>query len=264
MDWFRCYSEFATDPKVQIMPEHMQRRLIMLFCLRCSNVLATLQETEICFALRISEQELLETKALFLQKDFIDDAWNIRSWDKRQYISDTSTERSRKHRENKKKEMQQACNVAATPPEQNRADTEQNIKETEREERALTNFSDLEFSEDWGRGNLDDIGLKNCWDKWKIQHAPTGPGGDWRKSWGKWVLNERKTPVSGHQPASAEKAMQGEELEAQRVGTIVWRKKMNMWINSEQEALLKSYEAKHGKVTWNNAREWREQKKASG
>lgn len=126
MNWFRCYSEFATDSKVQILPENMQRRLIMLFCLRCSNVLATLHATEIAFSLRITEQELEETKALFISKGFIDDTWNILNWDKRQYTSDTSTERSRKHRENKKKSMQQPCNVAATPPDQNqnRTDTE--------------------------------------------------------------------------------------------------------------------------------------------
>ena len=26
MDWFRLYSEFSTDPKVQMMPEALQRR----------------------------------------------------------------------------------------------------------------------------------------------------------------------------------------------------------------------------------------------
>ena len=30
MPWFRMWSEFADDPKVQIMPEAMQRRLVML------------------------------------------------------------------------------------------------------------------------------------------------------------------------------------------------------------------------------------------
>lgn len=133
MEWFRCYSEFATDSKVQIMPEHMQRRLIMLFCLRSCNALATLHAAEIAFALRITEQELIETKTLFIQKEFIDDEWNIQNWDKRQYISDTSTERSRKYRNKKKKSMQQGCNVAATPPDQNqiRTESDQNITDQE-------------------------------------------------------------------------------------------------------------------------------------
>ncbi|QOT75072.1 hypothetical protein [Cupriavidus basilensis] len=115
--WFRMYSEFATDAKVQSMSEPMQRRLMMLFCLRCSNALATLQEDELAFALRLSDEELAETKALFVRKGFVDEGWNLCNWDKRQFVSDSSTGRSRKHREGKKKDVQQPCNVAATPPD---------------------------------------------------------------------------------------------------------------------------------------------------
>ncbi len=105
--WFRMYSEFATDPKVQMMNEAMQRRFIMLLCLQCGNVLATLhateRETAVAFSLRISEEDCAETKALFLRKGLIDEDWSIANWDKRQYSSDSSTERSRRHREKKEK-----------------------------------------------------------------------------------------------------------------------------------------------------------------
>jgi hypothetical protein len=114
MDWFRLYHEFATDPKVQSMSEAMQRRLIMLMCFRCSNTLETLQEQDICFALRIDETQLAETKALFMQKKFIDERWEILQWDKRQKASDSSTERVRKHREAQKQLQEQACNVTET------------------------------------------------------------------------------------------------------------------------------------------------------
>ncbi|HVM93468.1 MAG TPA: hypothetical protein VMT67_11685 [Terriglobales bacterium] len=114
MDWFRLYHEFATDPKVQSMSEAMQRRLIMLMCFRCSNTLETLQEQDICFALRIDETQLAETKALFMQKKFIGERWEILQWDKRQKPSDSSTERVRKHREAQKQLQEQACNVTET------------------------------------------------------------------------------------------------------------------------------------------------------
>lgn len=120
MDWFRLYHEFATDPKVQSMSEAMQRRLVMLMCLRCSNTLETLQEQDICFALRIDETQLAETKALFMQKKFIDERWEILQWDKRQKPSDSSTERVRKHREAQKQLQEQGCNVTETA--QNRED----------------------------------------------------------------------------------------------------------------------------------------------
>lgn len=118
--WFRMYAEFATDAKVQSMSEAMQRRLMMLLCLRCSDVLATLQDDELQFAMHISNEELAETKALFMRKGFIDDAWNLLNWDKRQFNSDSSTERSRKHREAKKAAstvIETSRNVAATPPD---------------------------------------------------------------------------------------------------------------------------------------------------
>jgi hypothetical protein len=108
--WFRLYSEFAHDPKVQMLSEAMQRRYVMLMCLRCSEVLETLHETEIAFQLRLSTSELEETKDLFISKNFIDKHWNLLNWDKRQFVSDSSTMRVAKHR-NKKK---QVSNVSET------------------------------------------------------------------------------------------------------------------------------------------------------
>ena len=85
--WFRMYSEFAHDPKVQMMSEAMQRRYLMVMCLQCSNDLVTLHETEIAFHLRVTETELAETKALFITKKFINKDWILLNWDKRQFIS---------------------------------------------------------------------------------------------------------------------------------------------------------------------------------
>jgi hypothetical protein len=102
--WFRLYSEFAHDPKIQMLSEAMQRRYVMLMCLRCSEVLETLHETEIAFQLRLSTGELDETKQLFISKNFIDEKWNLLNWDKRQFVSDSSTMRVARHR-NKKKQV---------------------------------------------------------------------------------------------------------------------------------------------------------------
>ena len=119
--WFRMYAEFATDPKVQMMSESDQRRFVMLLCLRCSNDDVTLHDDEVAFQLRISNDEWSRSKALFLQKGLINEDNTPTSWDKRQFVSDSSAERVRRHRENKKKAAKRACNVTETPPE---ADTE--------------------------------------------------------------------------------------------------------------------------------------------
>lgn len=98
MPWFRMYSEFATDPKVQAMPEHMQRRLVMLFCLQCSNNYNPSNIDEIAYALRIDECNVSETFHYFIKRGFLDENGHIINWDKRQYKSDTSSERVKKHR----------------------------------------------------------------------------------------------------------------------------------------------------------------------
>lgn len=128
--WFRFYSEFSHDPKVQMMSEAMQRRYIMIMCLRCSNDLVTLHETEIAFHLRITDEELAETKALFIAKGFIDDKWNLLNWDKRQFKSDSSAERVARHRENKKKAGN--ADVTLQQRQSNALDTD---KDTDKEER---------------------------------------------------------------------------------------------------------------------------------
>jgi hypothetical protein len=124
--WFRMYSEFASDQKVQMMNEVNQRRLVMLFCVRC-NVTTALRDDEVTFLLRISHEEWLMTKALFVDRGFIDTHNKILNWDKRQFTSDTSKNRVAAYRERKKK----GCNVTVTLPvqkcnavEQNRTDTE--------------------------------------------------------------------------------------------------------------------------------------------
>ncbi|MFM7010863.1 MAG: hypothetical protein ACKO0Z_16330 [Betaproteobacteria bacterium] len=95
--WFRMYSEFATDPKVQMLSETDQRRYIMLLCIRCNGDV-TLQDIEVAFQLRISNEEWAETKATLISKNLIDNTSNPVSWDKRQMRSDSSAERVARHR----------------------------------------------------------------------------------------------------------------------------------------------------------------------
>lgn len=125
MQWFRMYSEFATDPKVQMMSEAYQRRYIMLLCLRCGNDNETFHDDEIAFQLRVTGEEWAATKAVFVEKGLIDNDSRPLAWDKRQYVSDSSTARVRAHRQRKKQQPKQACNVTATPPDTD-TDTEYN------------------------------------------------------------------------------------------------------------------------------------------
>ncbi|NCC41422.1 MAG: hypothetical protein EOM21_18750 [Gammaproteobacteria bacterium] len=122
MQWFRFYTEFATDPKVQTLTEAMQRRLVMLFCLQGSGDYEHLDQDEVAFALRIDIETLHETFHLFQKKGFLDENCLIKNWDKRQYKSDKSTERVKKHRDKSKGKqdetpMKRFSNGDVTPPD---------------------------------------------------------------------------------------------------------------------------------------------------
>jgi hypothetical protein len=108
--WFRLYSEFATDHKIQMLSEADQRRFVMLLCLRCSNGDVTLHDSEVAFQLRISEAEWQQTKRELVTRNMIDSSNRVLNWEKRQFISDSSAARVRRHRDKAK----QACNVTVT------------------------------------------------------------------------------------------------------------------------------------------------------
>jgi hypothetical protein len=124
--WFRMYAEFLTDPKVQMLSEVTQRRYIMLLCMRCSNGDVTLQDDQVAFQLRISNEEWLETKGVLTSIELINEQCQPTSWDKRQYASDSSAERVARHREKVKRDG----NVTVTSPEKEKEKEKE--KETER------------------------------------------------------------------------------------------------------------------------------------
>lgn len=189
--WFRLYAEFATDPKIQMLPEAMQRRFIMLLCSRC-NGHVTLQDEEVTFLLRITVTEWQETKALFLSKNLIDKDNSILNWDKRQFRSDTSRVRVAKHRE----KMKQECNVTVTP--QNRTDTEQ-IQN--RKKKVLgSRFALQDPPSDWiqfcitQRPDLDTGKTFDGFrDYWIAKPGKEGVKLDWTATWRNWVRNQKST-----------------------------------------------------------------------
>ncbi len=148
--WFRMYSEFAFDHKLQMMTEAHQRRFVMLLCLRCGNGDVTLHDTQIAFQLRISEQEWQDTKQLFVQNGIIDKDNKVMNWDKRQFLSDSSRERVARFRERHRNATSNKSNVTVTAQDTDTdTDTEQNIKS--KRSKAAMPPQDVDFNvwEDW-------------------------------------------------------------------------------------------------------------------
>jgi 5-methylcytosine-specific restriction endonuclease McrA len=74
----------------------------MFLCLHCSGEYERLNDEELACALRISADELTRTREIFRTKGFLDEANKIKQWDKRQYKSDASYERVKRHRQRRK------------------------------------------------------------------------------------------------------------------------------------------------------------------
>jgi hypothetical protein len=87
-------------------------------CLQCNEDLEKLSDDEIAFALRLDQEETNKTKTVLTGKGFLVNGWEIRAWDKRQYKSDISTQRTRTHREKMKKSKGTAGNKDGNSVEQ--------------------------------------------------------------------------------------------------------------------------------------------------
>jgi len=114
--WFRMYSEFASDPVAQSLSFDDQRHYLIILCLKCQGVLdrklLPLNRTRIILrGLGLDDLVANEVRRRLMEVGFITDDWQPIAWNKRQFISDNSTERSRKSRNNKT-----SCNDDGTNP----------------------------------------------------------------------------------------------------------------------------------------------------
>ena len=136
--WFRMYDDLLDDPKVQKLPAPLFKAWVNLLCLASRNDGKLPAIEDVAFALRQDEKSVRTTLNDLFDRGLLDtteaDEYSPHNWDSRQYKSDSSTERSKKHRATKTQQpLQQECNVAATvdatPPEteQSRADTERKV-----------------------------------------------------------------------------------------------------------------------------------------
>lgn len=170
LPWFRLYTEFEDDPKVRSLPDSMQIRLVWLFCERRKEV--TWSDRQRAFQWRCSDEELAATKKEFISAGFIDEKWNVLNWNKRQYVSDSSTERTREYRQRQKasrkhrsddvkrsREQQESVPVAA-------ADTEtETEKDTESETETEGDANTYSYSKKNAKTAVnDDVGVDTARD----------------------------------------------------------------------------------------------------
>jgi hypothetical protein len=124
--WFRLYDAVLDDPKVQRLPDRIFKAWINLLCLasRHGGALPGVEDT--AFALRCAPDQavlIVDTLTATGLLDRHDEGLRIHAWETRQYQSDGSAERMRRHRARHR-------DVTVTPPESD-AESEQTQSRTD-------------------------------------------------------------------------------------------------------------------------------------
>lgn len=103
--WFRVHDNLVDDPKVQRLEPSLFKALINLWCLTSANSGVLPPIDEIAFKLRMklekAQRVLNELRAVGLVEDD-DRGTRPHNWDQRQFISDGSTSRVKRFREQRR------------------------------------------------------------------------------------------------------------------------------------------------------------------
>lgn len=105
--WFRLYDEMLDDPKVQKLHPALFKVLVNVWCVASRHDGSLPSQTDLAFALRMSEDETFRAVSKLAELGFIDTdtatgEQHPHAWDQRQFRSDVSTDRVRAHREKRK------------------------------------------------------------------------------------------------------------------------------------------------------------------
>ncbi len=107
MRWFRFYDEVLNDRKVQRLSPHLFKTWVNLLCLASKSGGKLPCDDDIAYDLRISVHDASQQVEDLILAGLIDigprGERTPHNWSNRQYVSDSSAERTRKYRENRKK-----------------------------------------------------------------------------------------------------------------------------------------------------------------
>jgi hypothetical protein len=107
LPWLRLYTDTVDNEKIRLLAFEDRWHFIALLCLKQQGVLddkSKLLDRKISVKLGVQLRELDEIKRRLIEVGLIGENWCPMGWENKQYKSDSSTERTRKYRENKKKE----------------------------------------------------------------------------------------------------------------------------------------------------------------
>lgn len=140
--WFRFYNSAVNDPKVQRLSAALFRFWVNSLCLASNNAGKLPELVDLCFCLRLSENQANSYLRELISCELIDDGGDgtltPHNWDDRQFKSDASKERQQRYRDRHRNDARDVtATVTVTAQETDtESDTEQN-RESKKEPAAV-------------------------------------------------------------------------------------------------------------------------------
>lgn len=245
MPWFRMYSDFIYDEKVEFLAFEDQRHYVFLLCMKNLGLLDKeypkpgMLDRVVAKRLGLYGEAFESAKKRLIEAELIDEHFQPLGWDKRQFLSDSSTERVRAYRERTR--VKQAGNVSVTVQE---TDTETDTEEetdTDKESRhALaptpspsaaqpsrtpkatrlpadwvlpTDWLNWALSErpDWTPSYAERV-ADQFRDYWCAKAGANARKVSWEATWRNWVRREKSIgqPATNSRPSFAQQRAQAE------------------------------------------------------
>jgi hypothetical protein len=169
--WLRVNEDCIDNPKVLKLPDALRWQWVALLCVASKNdgVLPPIDDVALC--LRVPEAKAAEYITKLVKAKLIDregDVFVPHNWSKRQFKSDTSTERVKRYRDKKRNVSSNVSEtVTETAPEQSRTETEQNTADARAlDETGLKQEAALKAvftAECLGRSTIPDMAIIRTW-----------------------------------------------------------------------------------------------------
>ena len=196
LQWFRFYHEVLDDPKVQNLPPEDFKFWVNLLCLVCRRNGKIPDLKEISFGLRVPENACRTVLERLSNAGLIDTRnggpngvhYAVHSWEKRQYKSDTSTDRVKRFRE---RYRNVSVTANETPPD---TDTEQIKKKPSKKESLPSAARGTRLPPDWmPTEHLEwKTELEKFKDYWAAQPGLRGVKSDWPATWRNWIRRTKE------------------------------------------------------------------------
>lgn len=234
--WFRFYTETLEHPKAQRLPGDVFKGWVNLLCLAARNDGKLPPHADIAFALRMTGTKvtaLLDALVEATLLDHDDNGLRPHNWNTRQYKSDVSNERVKRHREQVRAVT---CNVTfpvtETPPE---AETESEqikpnpnglgkkpTKGTRLAADWIPDVEDCQFCVEelgWTIERIRDEAAKFR-DYWTEQPGSKGVKIRWHGTWRNWCRRSNERPSTARKPGRATEGERRNALLASVAGEL--------------------------------------------